>query len=162
MNQSQSDIKEIISRRTKDGKWMQGCRHTVHVLNHNNRNIIIENTIKLIKSKNLSFDTIACSGVSGLLVVPRLCEILNKNILLVRKPTEKRYSPFIYEGVIPNKYLIIDDLVCSGQTIKHILKTIKEESAFSECVGFISYLKEDCSYRDLPDLFFKQLGIPYL
>ena len=113
---------KLINRRTEDGRWLQGCDHTTLLLNHKIRNKIIFQSIADLKNLNNHFDTIACCGTSGLLVVPQISELLKKNMLVVRKRKEKRYSPFQYEGPIPNKYIIIDDLICSGKTIKHLCK----------------------------------------
>lgn len=154
----------IIHRKTNDGKWIQGCDHTSILLNHKKRNEIINNAIKDIKEAKLSFDTIACSGVSGMLVAPRISEILNKNIMIIRKENERRYSPFQYEGVVPSRYIIVDDLICSGKTIRHILKTIREDCVRSECIGVYCFLKDKCSYgsESGADFCKRDLGVKYL
>ncbi len=154
--------KQLIDRRTDDGKWLQGCDHTTLLLNHKIRNKIIFKCIQHFKKAALDFDTIACCGTSGLLVVPQISEILKKNMLVVRKANEKRYSPFQYEGPIPNKYIIIDDLICSGKTIRHILNTIKEDCPRSLCIGVYSFFKDKCAYRTNNSLCKKDLGIDYL
>ncbi len=153
---------QLINRRTDDGKWLQGCDHTTLLLNHKIRNKIIFKCVQYFKKAKLDFDTIACCGTSGLLVVPQISEILKKNILVVRKANEKRYSPFQYEGPIPNKYVIIDDLICSGKTIKHILHTIKEDCPRSLCIGVYSFFKDKCAYRTNNSLCKRDLGIEYL
>lgn len=159
-----SCVTTLAKRKTKDGKWIQGCDHTAALLNPKTRNKIIFDCINNLKKYNLDFDTIACCGTSGLLVVPQITEILEKNILVVRKKNEKRYSPFQYEGPVPNNYLIIDDLICSGSTIKHILKTIKEDCPNSECIGVYCFMKEKCAYSfdGGNDLCKKHIGIRYL
>ena len=153
---------QLKNRRTQDGKWLQGCDHTTLLLNHKIRNQIILQCIKDIKNTNIDFDTIACCGTSGLLTVPQISELLNKNILVVRKKKEKRYSPLQYEGPIPNKYIIIDDLICSGQTVKHIKNTIREDCPTSECVGVYVFFKDKCAYRNDNNLCKRNLGIQYL
>ena len=157
-----SFTEQLNNRRTEDGRWLQGCEHTTLLLNHKIRNKIILQCIKDIKKNNINFDTIACSGTSGLLTVPQISELLKKNILVVRKKKEKSYSPFRYEGPIPNKYIIIDDLICSGETIKHINKTIREDCPTAECVGVYIFFKDKCVYRNDATLCKKHLGINYL
>ena len=110
--------KQLINRRTEDGKWLQGCDHTTLLLNPKIRNKFIAQSIKDLTKHINKFDSIVCCGVSGLLVVPTISEIIKKNIVVVRKENEKRYSPFQYEGVVPSNYIIIDDLICSGDTVK--------------------------------------------
>ena len=157
-----SFAEKLINRRTEDGKWLQGCDHTTLLLNHNIRNKVIDDCVIYLKEHKLDFDTIACCGTSGLLVVPQISQTLKKNILVVRKADEKRYSPFQYEGPIPNKYIIIDDLICSGRTIKHILNTIKEDCPRSICLGVYSFFKDKCAYRTDNTLCKRDLGIEYL
>lgn len=153
---------KLINRRTEDGRWLQGCDHTTLLLNHKIRNKIIFQSIADLKNLNNHFDTIACCGTSGLLVVPQISELLKKNMLVVRKRKEKRYSPFQYEGPIPNKYIIIDDLICSGKTIKHIISTIKEDCPRSKCLGVYCFFKDKCAYKTNNHLCKRDLGIDYL
>ncbi len=103
-----------------------------------------------------------CCGASGLMVVPQIAEILNKNIVVVRKHNDPGYSEFIVEGVAPKKYIIVDDLICSGDTVKHMIRSIKEESGHSVCCGVYCYMKELCAYRKRSELCVKDLGVNYL
>ena len=84
-----STIDEV--RLTESG-IIQGSSHTCHVLNHKIRNKIIINAVCDLRKISNEFDSIACCGVSGLMVVPQIAELLNKNIILVRKKHEKCYS----------------------------------------------------------------------
>ena len=151
-------------RKTEDGKYIQGASHTCQILNHKARNkIIIEAICKLRKIAS-EFDTIACCGVSGLMVVPQIAELLNKHILIVRKD-EKRYSEFRTEGVAPFRYVVIDDLICSGTTIKNITNNIKEEYPRAKCIGVYCYLPEECGYsadKQGSKLCETDLGMPLL
>lgn len=155
-------ITKLIHRKTTDGKWMQGCEHTTILLNHNQRHLFISKAVQTLQKITDDFDTVACCGTSGLLVISQIAEQLNKNILIIRKKNDSKYSPFMYEGVIPEKYVIIDDLICSGRTAKHILKTVKEESPNSICTGIYVFLKDKCSYRNDDSLCERDLGIKYL
>jgi orotate phosphoribosyltransferase-like protein len=141
---------------------MQGCEHTTVILNNSIRRKIIDEAINSLSKISHQFDTIVCCGTSGLLVVPQICESLRKNILVVRKKKEQRYSPFAYEGAVPKNYIIVDDLICSGSTIKHILNTIEEDCDSAKCLGVYIFLKDKCSYNNNRELCKKQLGIEYL
>jgi len=151
-------------RRTPDGKVIQGASHTCRVLNHKERNkIIIKAVCDLRKIAN-TFDSIACCGVSGLMVVPQISELLNKNIVIVRKG-EPCYSEFSTEGVAPFQYIILDDLICSGGTVRYIKKVIKNEYSRSHCVGVYCYLPDECAYRNDEDgskLCKRDLGVSLL
>lgn len=162
MNVLDMPIEDV--RKTADGQYIQGASHTCHVLNHKIRNkIIIKAVCDLRKIKD-QFDSIACCGVSGLMVVPQIAELLDKHIVVVRKD-EKRYSEFRTEGVAPFRYVVIDDLICSGTTVKYIKQVIKEEYPRARCLGIYCYLPEECGYstaRDGSKLCEHDLGSPLL
>jgi len=145
-------------RRTPDGKIIQGAAHTSKVLNHKYRNSVIIKTICSLRNIEKDFDSIACCGVSGLMVVPQIAEILNKNIIIVRKD-ERRYSQFYIEGVSPSRYVIVDDLICSGDTIKHIIGSIHFDTPRAKCIGAYFYMGDECAYNSSNSkLFEKQFG----
>jgi len=151
-------------RRTEDGKIIQGASHTSMILGHKNRNKIIIQTICDLRKISDTFDSIACCGTSGLMVVPQIAEILDKHIVIVRKSSDKRYSVFDMEGVVPYRYIIIDDLVCSGRTIRLIKNTIHNECPRSICVGAYFYIPEECAYSgdSGSKLFKRDFGIQAL
>jgi adenine/guanine phosphoribosyltransferase-like PRPP-binding protein len=152
------------TRKTADGKYIQGASHTCHVLNHKIRNKIIIQAVTKLRKISTDFDSIACCGVSGLMVVPQISELLNKHIVIVRKG-EKCYSEFRTEGVAPFRYIILDDLICSGNTVKHIKKVLKDEYPRSNCIGVYCYLPDECAYRPNKEgsqLCEKDLGMPLL
>jgi orotate phosphoribosyltransferase len=156
-----SFAEQLINRRTEDGSWLQGCDHTTMLLNPKIRNKIIFQCVNHLKDFK-EFDSIACCGISGLLVVPQISEILKKNMVVIRKKNDKRYSPFQYEGAVPKKYIIVDDLICSGDTIRHILDTIKQDCPRSQCLGVYCFMKDKCAYRTDYSLCKKDLDIDYL
>lgn len=151
-------------RKTNDGKIIQGCSHTALVLNHKERNHIIIKAICKLRKIADDFDTIACCGISGLLVVPQIAELLDKHILIVRKD-ERRYSEFSMEGVTPFRYVIVDDLICSGSTVRRIKNTIKDDHPRARCIGVYCYMPEETAYRpdrDGSKLCERDLGVPLL
>lgn len=158
LNQPIEDIRKT------DGGYIQGSSHTCHVLNHKVRNKIIIKAVCDLRKITDSFDSIACCGVSGLMVVPQIAELLNKHIIVVRKG-EKCYSEFRTEGVAPFRYIILDDLICSGSTVKHIKNTLKEEYIRSSCIGVYCYLPHECAYsadEDGSKLCVRDFGMPLL
>lgn len=159
MNVLNTTVEEV--RKTEHG-IIQGSSHTCHVLNHKIRNSIIIKAVCDLRKISSDFDSIACCGVSGLMVVGQIAELLNKNIIIVRKH-EKRYSEFRTEGASPFRYVVVDDLVCSGTTLKHIKQTIKEEYPRARCVGAYMYLPHECAYNsDTAKLFERDFGFPFL
>ena len=159
MNVLEQQLDEF--RRNADGSIIQGAAHTSRILNHKYRNKIIINAYSHLNKLDIYYDSIACCGTSGLMVVPQIAELLNKNIIVVRKKKDG-YSDFMVEGAATNLYIIIDDLICSGGTVKHIIKNIRRETPRSKCVGVYCYMPEESSYRNCPEYCKRDLGIPYL
>jgi adenine/guanine phosphoribosyltransferase-like PRPP-binding protein len=161
MNTLQQELDDF--RRTADGKVIQGASHTCRVLNHKSRNSVIIKAVCDLRKISNQFDSIACCGVSGLMVVPQIAELLDKHIVVIRKKNEKSYSDFPMEGVTPFRYIIVDDLVCSGSTIKHIKNTIHEDCPKAQCVGVYCYMPDECAYRsDTVKMFEKDFRVSLL
>jgi adenine/guanine phosphoribosyltransferase-like PRPP-binding protein len=148
-----------------DNKIIGGCSHTSLVLNHKSRNkIIIKAVCNLRKIKD-DFDAIACCGTSGLLVVPQIAELLDKNIIVVRKKDDNCYSKFRIEGANTLRYIIVDDLICSGKTVKTIIKEINIETPRAKCIGVYCYIPDECAYKadkDGSKLCERDLRVPLL
>lgn len=70
------------------------------------------------------FDTLAFRGHSGSILGTALALKLKKNMLLVRKDGEDSHSDYAVEGTLHSRYLIIDDLVASGRTVRKIQEMI--------------------------------------
>ena len=153
------DVDEV--RLTADGLIIRGASHTCRVLNHKARTKAIIKSVCHLRPMAHTFDSIVCCGTSGLLVAPQIAEILDKPIVVVRKD-QKCYSDFFVEGVAPNRYIIVDDFICTGNTIRYIMDSISEDSPSSRCYGVYCYMGEECNYRGLPDELEADLGIKYL
>ena len=150
-------------RITESGDIIKGASHTCRVLNHKVRNKIIIKAVCDLREISNGFDSIACCGTSGLMVVPQIAELLNKNIILVRKKTDKCYSDFTVEGVKPFRYIILDDLICSGNTVRHIRRSIENEYSKTTCLGLYCYMPEECAYNSKNiKLFERDFGMSLL
>jgi adenine/guanine phosphoribosyltransferase-like PRPP-binding protein len=113
--------------------------------------------IRKFKKSN-PFDAIAFSGTSGAALAYPLSLKLKVPLICVHK--YKTHSSLSIEGVcFPNKYIIVDDLIESGSTIKRIIKKIKiyheEFKAFKlvssqkgpEPVGIVLYNRNYSLYQ---------------
>jgi len=102
------------------------------------RKATIEMLCDVLSKMTDEFDSIVVSGISGLLVGPSVADILGKNIIVVRKG-ESTHSHRDVEGGTVNrcKYVIIDDLHCTGATLQRITEELDQWGA--ECIGAIVY-----------------------
>jgi phosphoribosylpyrophosphate synthetase len=68
--------------------------------------------------------------MSGALIAPIVAHELNKPIVLVRKPKEDNHSGYPVEGVEFKTYIIIDDFIETGATIRSIILALNTASSF--------------------------------
>jgi orotate phosphoribosyltransferase len=97
------------------------------------------------KLKHHKFDAIAFRGLSGALVAPAVAMRMNKSLIAVRK-AKTDHSPNMVEGdVTARRYVIVDDFVCSGTTIEHIVREIRKVNKNAECIGMCAFAGADPS-----------------
>ena len=97
------------------------------------------------------FDAIAVRGISGLLVGVPLALRLDKQLIVVRKPKDDTHSPYMVEGYAAGeRYLIVDDFVSTGATVKEIQKALKTDENFKhyELAGLYEWNHAEFSTRD--------------
>lgn len=96
------------------------------------------------------FDAIAFCGNSGALVGSPVAFLAKKDVLVVRKDKEKNqhHSAALVEGLdlSDKKFIIIDDFMSSGNTIKFIRNTVIKAFPTATLVGILLY-KDTSSYR---------------
>ncbi len=76
---------------------------------------------RLMERVPVHFDTLVGTGLSGTLIVPAVARMLGKHWLIVRKPGDGSHSNHIVEGTIGQRWLFVDDLIASGNTVKRVL-----------------------------------------
>lgn len=76
--------------------------------------------------KNHPVDTLIGTGLSGALVVPYLGRALRKNWGVVRKPGDSAHSRHLFEGTLGARWMLVDDLVDTGKTVKRVVEAIQE------------------------------------
>lgn len=111
------------------------------------RTKIVDTAVKKLKRIKSKFDAIAFSGMSGALMAPIVAHELGKRVIAVRKPDEKPHSSHRTEGVHGDRYIILDDFIFSGDTLKRIKESIEQEAVFGPCVGCYLYSEGYSSTR---------------
>lgn len=111
-------------------------------------------TIAELKKK-LKFHAIAFSGSSGGCVAFHAAIEHNIPLIYVRKPEEKSHGHHVESNFTGNikKYLIVDDFICSGDTVKRILKDVQQYAYtrgayIPECVGVFCFVEFPCVVYD--------------
>jgi adenine/guanine phosphoribosyltransferase-like PRPP-binding protein len=69
---------------------------------------------------------IACTGISGLLIASNVSYKTGIPLVIVRNGTTSKHAQTKVETVVPldGDYAIIDDLVCSGETVAGIVDAL--------------------------------------
>lgn len=74
----------------------------------------------------LDYHAIAFRGMSGALVVPMLCRRLNKGMIVCRKESERSHGDLCEGLLIGGNYIIVDDFISCGHTVRGIAETIEK------------------------------------
>ena len=112
-----------------------------------------------MKTIKTPYDTLAFCGISGATIGPVLAMNLRKETMLVRKDGDRRntlYDVAGYTGVA--NYLIVDDFINSGKTVKHIQKKIYQAYPHAKCVGVVSVQELEPNYANL-DVYTKEYNL---
>mgnify|MGYP000376143178 CR=1 FL=1 len=98
---------------------------------------LVAKLVRMLKKKEFAdkFDGIAISGYSMSLLSPIVAYKLGKDVCVVPKAAERRNSSWEAEGKHSMRWLVIDDLVSSGSTLKRIDNAVK--TIDGEIVGVI-------------------------
>ncbi len=76
---------------------------------------------------NLQFDTVVCTGTSGLLVAPLIARAMGRHLLVVRKPSDKKnHSLNTCEGWLGSSWLFVDDQISSGTTLARVAHAVRK------------------------------------
>jgi hypothetical protein len=114
--------------------------------------------------KEVEFETLVFRGFSGAVVGPAVALKLKKRWALVRKPDDSAHSGRRLEGVVHGKYVVIDDFIDTGATIRAIVEAINITcDTIAECVGVVLYEQTWC-YRqnDLREYWEGKVGVHIL
>lgn len=96
-----------------------------------------------IKTDLPDFDSIAVTGISGMLLGPQLARELGKNLIVVRKDQDTKNHAFgaIVLGYRASKrYLIVDDQISSGNTCRDIVTKIWKWAPEARPIGGLMYI----------------------
>lgn len=97
------------------------------------------------------FDGIVCRGTSGLIIAPLLAYEFDKKLLVTRKRGDNSHANAVIEGAADiEKFIIVDDFVSTGNTLKAILNSFEEErnvySNYNYNAGFYNPVYLGCYF----------------
>lgn len=102
-------------------------------------------TLSLLKEM-YNFDTIAFTGSSGSGLAYILSYALKTPLILVRKQSDNNHSGLPFEGNMDvKKYLIVDDIMSSGNTVANIISLLYRKMPHAKCAAIFLY----SGYREM-------------
>ncbi len=114
---------------------------------------LVPRAVKKLRSlkKKYHFDAIAFSGSSGAALAYPLSYLLKMPLIHVRKGSS-HYGSGRIEGTISSKrFIIIDDFIETGGTIKRIIREVKKEMNEAKPVVICLYSStSNSSFNDIP------------
>jgi len=116
---------------------------------------VVDRAARALKafSKKNPFDAIAFTGNSGAAMAYPLSYKLKVPLICIRKRPSDSHSSLKLEGCVSAKrYVIVDDFIESGSTMKKIQRVIKQELEDAKLVGIFLY-DPTCrcrSWHDIP------------
>ena len=120
------------------------------------RKVIVQRLINYLPSvmEYIKADSIAVTGKSGISFMFALLEHIDIPFMTIRKPGENCHGETI-EGTLDHnfqRYLILDDFVDSGDTVRRIISTLEKSCTYSYsseqpyCVGVVEYTRGNDRY----------------
>lgn len=108
------------------------------------RRKVIRELTQGIRESELCFQAVACRGTSGAMIAPSVADKLNKLVMFVRKSLSDSHGRQLVEVYTDNDidtYIIIDDQICTGDTICSIIDEVKLKFPRSKCLGIFLYAR---------------------
>lgn len=101
------------------------CTHERSLFIPEIRQTIIDECVNRLSMFADDFDAFIVSGYSMAMIATSVADRLEKNIILVRKPYERKHSMYKVEGIHGQRCFFLDDLISSGKTLQRCIKAIK-------------------------------------
>jgi orotate phosphoribosyltransferase len=97
--------------------------------------------IRNIQKQGITVDALAFTGFSGVILGSMIADRLKLPILAVRRKEDKSHSNYDFEGVIEEngRYVLIDDFIDSGKTLRRIKQVISSCWPDVKCSAVILY-----------------------
>lgn len=109
--------------------------HLFPLINPKNCKRLVRLAVKVLK--RYEFDTIAFRGLSGALIAPIIAMRMNKHLVAIRKGESCHSSHQLEGNVATERYVIVDDFISSGETVRKIVQEIYSRNHNAVCVGFL-------------------------
>lgn len=105
----------------------------------NQRRKILRDMTKELRRHEKKFETIVCTGLSGTLIAPSLADRLKKSLVVLRKGESSHGVDIEWTSDNPpiRNFIIVDDVVSTGETVQRILEEIRAHWPKATCKGIL-------------------------
>lgn len=126
-----------------------------HALDPVQRRRVVDEAIERLRP--MDFNTIAVSGFSGTTIGSIVADRLNKALCIVRKghdrDSEHTHSDRKVEGPVNSRFVIVDDFIAGGNTVRRMISEITNVKIGGVCIGV--YLWRDRVFSSYDELAYK-------
>jgi adenine/guanine phosphoribosyltransferase-like PRPP-binding protein len=91
-----------------------------------NRERVVQTIVQELQPHKEMFDTIVCTGVSGLLYAPIVAYLMKKHLAIVRKSPGNSHASQMVEGELGKRWVVLDDFIRCGDTLRTIRDKVSE------------------------------------
>ena len=105
-------------------------------------------------NKLIKFEAVAATGTSGLAISPILSHVFDKKLTIIQKKSTRRHSNQLVDGWVDLDYVIVDDFIGTGKTIKRI------QDGLAIYNGKLNGIFLYNSNRFTPPKYIAKLGVP--
>lgn len=92
------------------------------------RQLAVDQILEHLDPHIANFDQLAVCGVSSIVLGSMIANALEKDLVVIRKASERRYSNNKVEYIQNGKCLFIDDSMFTGATLTRVKKLLKAEN----------------------------------
>lgn len=113
--------------------------------------------------KDVNFDTLVGTGLSGSLAIARLAPYLKKHALIIRKPNDGTHADYqLAYGKVGKRWLFIDDFISSGATKRRVIEAMEKVARdfflTLTCVGYYEYRYQNLTLVEGVSASFKEVA----
>jgi orotate phosphoribosyltransferase-like protein len=150
--QTQADPSLLAELKRIKAKHHITCSYLEVVTTTDGLRNCVDMLVRKIRKSKIQFSAIAFRGMSGSLVGPTVALRLKKEFLMVRKEEARTHSEHKVEGTISvtdQTYIIVDDFISSGNTVRETINQIKDVLPNAKCLAVFTYKPKSNSYSEL-------------
>ena len=141
-------VNAVILRTKPPFRWASGILSPVYTDNRllmsypQERDLIVNSFVKLIKSKKIKVDGFAGTATAGIPWAAWIAQKMNKPMVFVRSELKDHGKENKVEGVIESGkiYVVVEDLISTGGSSLNTINAVRGKGGIAEnCIAIFTY-----------------------